>query len=531
VTDGAKVRPLVARPTTRPCTHYAAGRRVSERLAERRSRGASEGAMGTASRATLIVQMAAVTSLLACGRDSQAAYVTVADSAGIALVEHDATAVEAVADWQLGAMLADIRQDESDSTRVWTRTIRAFWVRDGIGLLVSDPPHVRVFGNAGDQLQTLGQRGDGPGELRGPTWAAAVGDSIVVRHRPGLTMFGSDGAVLRTQAAPSESYEILGRMGDSWLFAGHIPKVDDHAQPDLPDPATAPGFVVALGPDGQLSDPIVQFEKLLTWRVPVSLWGTLRLVATDGSRVYAMHPTSFQVTAYDGAHAVRIVRAPVPHFVEFTESHFEVTREVWGPIADRMIESDREAGRLGVPPAVSMFFAEDGDLWVRRPDDGPFAEDRVWDVFDKGWHLAGDASYTGGIRDPSGSGRSSPWHLDERDGCIVRARIRVGPKRVVAAKNGARQTTARSRSASLAASLALRDTPLQLRSPPAAARLAARRVVSPVSLSDIRPLERSRLAQGRSRNRCSGSGEWLRVRRRSRCWVRNHQQSSCCHRW
>jgi hypothetical protein len=172
-------------------------------------------------------------------------------------------------------------------------------------------------------------------------------------------------------------------MGDSWLFAGHIPKVTDHSQPDVPDPPTAPGFVVALGAGGQLSDPIVQFEKLLTWRVPVSLWGMLRLVATDGSRVFAMHPTSFQVTAYEGAQAVRIIRAPIPHLTEFTEKHFEVTREVWGPIADRMIERDREAGRLGVPPAVSMFFSQDGELWVRRPDDGPLAEDRVWDVFDE----------------------------------------------------------------------------------------------------------------------------------------------------
>ena len=122
--------------------------------------------MGTARRVTLMVQMAAVAYISACDRESQAAYVTIADSAGIALVEHDAAAVEAVADWRLGAVQANIRQDESDSTRVWTRTLRAYWMRDGIGLLVSDPPHIRVFGNGGDQLYALGGSGDGPGELR-----------------------------------------------------------------------------------------------------------------------------------------------------------------------------------------------------------------------------------------------------------------------------------------------------------------------------------------------------------------------------
>jgi hypothetical protein len=51
--------------------------------------------------------------------------------------------------------------------------------------------------------------------------------------------------------------------------------------------------------------------------------------------------------------------APIPSFEAVTEEHF-ATGEVWGQIADRMIVSDREAGRLIVPPALSLLADSSG---------------------------------------------------------------------------------------------------------------------------------------------------------------------------
>ncbi|HUF49667.1 MAG TPA: hypothetical protein VMN60_02460 [Longimicrobiales bacterium] len=321
---------------------------------------------------------------LGCNDGSEQRYWSVRDSASVEIVEHAPSAASDVQQWTLGDVVSDIRQDESDPDRVWRRTIRGFWWGDrGMAVLMSDPPHVRVFDREGRMTLAFGGAGDGPGELRGPSWAAAYGDSAVVRDGAGLAIFGPDGTFYRRVAAPSESQSMIGQSEAGWLFAGHYPSPDAHAHPPRPQPPTARGFVVQLTRDGEFSDPLIQFETLLTWRVPVSLWGMLRHTAANGERIHVIGPDQFEISTYEQGQLSRIVRAPVPGIEGFTEAHFEVTRLAWGPIADLMIQQDRDADRLRVPAAVSMFATEQDDLWVRRTDEGPEAPARVWDVFDR----------------------------------------------------------------------------------------------------------------------------------------------------
>lgn len=338
---------------------------------------------GTLPGSTACLLAATGLATLGCNDQTEQRYWTVRDSASIEIVEHSPSAASDVQQWTLGDVVSDIRQDESDPDRVWTRTIRGFWWGDrSAAVLVSDPPHIRIFDQEGRMRFAFGAAGDGPGEVRSPTWAAAYGDSAVVRDRAGLAIFGPDGTFSRRVPAPSESQSMIGESDDGWLFAGHFTSQDAHANPRPRQPPTARGFVVLLTREGELSDPLIQFETLLTWRVPASLWGMLRQTAASGERIYVMDPDRFEISSYEQGRLQRIVRAPVPGLEGFNERHFDVTQQVWGAVAELLIQQDRDEDRLRVPAAVSMFATNQGELWVRRSDDGPDAHARVWDVFD-----------------------------------------------------------------------------------------------------------------------------------------------------
>jgi hypothetical protein len=322
--------------------------------------------------------------LIGCGQDAGSGVAhTVRDSAGVRLIEHELPPSGRASEWRLAAdPIAVIEQDEADPERVWTRTRDVAWLpNDRIGVLVSDPPYLRVFSTSGEPELRMGRQGSGPGELRGPTWLGTLGDSIVVRDGRGLSVYDPAGDYVRTILAPGENWQILGPAHGGWIAVTREVQPDDHSQPAPAPEVSAHWTALLLTAQGELIDTIAEFEQLLTWRVQASLWESLRHAATDGDRVHVMDSNAYEVRTYEEGALTRIVRAPIAAFEAFTEAHFEVTREVWGAIADRMIRSDREAGRLIVPPAISMLVDSDARLWIRRTDDGPAAAERVWDVF------------------------------------------------------------------------------------------------------------------------------------------------------
>lgn len=319
------------------------------------------------------------------GRHSQEGrHWTVRDSAGVQVVENDPADGWAPPRWFLSEEpIVRIGQDESDPNGVWTHLWRTFWWSDGrIGIAVSDPPFLRIFSSDGLELTEIGSEGEGPGELTGVVWAGTLGDSAVIKGRSGLAIFDPAGNFVRRVRIGGECCQVIASTASEWIVKTREPYEDSHTDPPPPPQVTAEWVVIRVDGGGAVVDTLAQFEQVLTWNVQSSLWGQLNHVASDGRRVYEMDSRRFELRVYEDREITRIIRAPVPTIPAFTDDHLQAVYEEWGEIAERLIALDREAGRMIVPPAVALILNEsNGDLWVRRTDDGPQAPVRQWDIF------------------------------------------------------------------------------------------------------------------------------------------------------
>lgn len=316
------------------------------------------------------------------------AHWTIQDSAGVAIVENDAPGAWGPAIWSLSETPeASVVQDDSDPDRVWTYIRRAFWLDDGrIGLAVADAPFLRIFDTDGEPVVRLGAEGDGPGEVRAGVWAGSLGDSLALRGPRGLSIYDERGSFARQVALPGGALsEILASAPSGWVLARRRPYDDDHGAG--PPQVTAEWVVSRVDRTGDETDVMAEFEQILTWRVQDALWGRLRHAASDGTRVYEVDSRHYEVRTYEDGRLTRLFRAPVPTLPEFTDQHFEAMAEEYGELAERFLASDREAGRLVVPPALAIVVdAGTGEIWIRRTDDGPRATERRWDVFSAEGH-------------------------------------------------------------------------------------------------------------------------------------------------
>lgn len=333
--------------------------------------------------AVLLTSM--VLAFMASGCEAQVTrHWTLRDSAGVAILENDEPGYWGPTRGSLSERpTVNITQDESDPDAVWTSLRRTFWWSDGrIGVVVSDPPFLRIFSPSGSESGRVGLKGEGPGELMAATWGGPLGDSAVLRGPRGLSIYDREGQFARQVRIGGELDEIIASTSSGWIVKSREPYEDDHVGPPPPPQVTAEWTVTHVDRTGAVTDTLGRFEQVLTWRVQDALWGSLEHVASDGRRVYAMDSHRFEITVYEGGEVVRVIRASVPTIPGFTEAHLQSVREQWGDIAQRFIDSDREAGRMIVPPAVRMVLDEEGEsLWIRRTDDGPRSRLRQWDVF------------------------------------------------------------------------------------------------------------------------------------------------------
>lgn len=363
--------------------------------------------------------------LLGCGERSGAVLWHARDSAGIHIVEHEPPPSLRAPSWHLAVSpFLDIEQG-TEADDVWTMIRRVFRWEDGrIGVLVTDAPYLRVFDSDGVPLMQLGMRGEGPGEVRGGLWAGALGDSAVILDRSRFVIYDADGKFVRnvTVVAPFTSFEVLGSSDRGWIAATRRQDVDDHTGP-APAPRTLGTWsAMALSSDGSAGDMLARFQQMLTYAVHSALWQRLTHAAAGGGRIHVLDPNRYEIRSYENGAVVRVTRAPVPRLPEFTEAHFDATRDAWGAIADRMIARGLENGTFAMPPAVTLLVTDEGWLWIRRTDDGPLAESRTWDVFeDRGvWTATIDTDPHFIIHEVRGDEVLGVWY-DDFDVTTVRA--------------------------------------------------------------------------------------------------------------
>ena len=193
--------------------------------------------------------------------------------------------------------------------------------------------HVQVFDDAGEHVRTLGQEGQGPGELQRPAGVAIAGNRVIVSDQGNrrLSIWDLDGMHLG-DAPVSGRFDgaIYGTQGGS--FVGGMPRrLEDRSEVvgvalfSIEGTATVgyvdlaePEDLVLMGDGGGMVFP--------------RLTGGPSFAATTGGDVYATAGQEYQILAFDSSGAPRwALRAARPQQA-FTEEHKDA---VLAPIRDR----------------------------------------------------------------------------------------------------------------------------------------------------------------------------------------------------
>src|SRR5688500_13820215 len=124
---------------------------------------------------------------------------TVRDSAGIRIIENRGPLWTASNAWRFSPTpLVQIGAVEGDSTLLLNQTRNATRLSDG-RIVVAQTSELRIFSPSGRYLQTIGRRGQGPGEFQfGISGVVALaGDSIAVGQARAIPIFDPRGTYAR----------------------------------------------------------------------------------------------------------------------------------------------------------------------------------------------------------------------------------------------------------------------------------------------------------------------------------------------
>ncbi len=266
-------------------------------------------------------------------------------------------------------------------------------------VLDGEAAHLKVLRPDGSLLDTLGRRGQGPGEFQRPTTVeVARGDSIYVFDAgpERLTVF-----TLSPSPSMSRSVAIAREQGsrgtDAWGFLRTVRMLGDSlAARFWPYYAREEGYrqpapVIwrSMSDEGVLGDTLLRERRA---HISISFDGQgvgiealpfdRKTVAAPGpnGRLYHGWTDSLQInaTAPDGATEViaHVPTEPVPVTAADRDSALTPIER-----AD-LREQFADAIPQTQPAFMDLVVADDGRLWVQRPADGPDAGTVAWWVLD-----------------------------------------------------------------------------------------------------------------------------------------------------
>ncbi len=262
---------------------------------------------------------------------------------------------------------------------------------------------LRHFDAEGNHLQSVGRRGEGPGEFSGNACARRGADGeIWVETETNWHRFDAMGQLIGTFPTPSKmacavrtwspngryvsadgGFDWETRTRRSYLVVhewadGAMMPVDTFAPPDLPEPETVT-FVNASG-RSQSTD-FIPFTHAASWRLENGglLW------VWDGDRAYEIRLQSLRGDAIR-----RVSRRYSPVRIEpdvRRQAIADFQRPGWRAV------TDFDASRVPrvYPPFSSVRLAADGSVWVRRQTG---EGETTWEVF------AEDDRYLGAVEVP-----------------------------------------------------------------------------------------------------------------------------------
>lgn len=251
----------------------------------------------------------------ACGAGERAATGTVVrDSAGIAIVENSSPVWTEETRWRISPEPeVEIGVLEGEEVYQLNRVSGATVLSDGrIVIANAGSAELRYYDSAGRYLQTVGRRGDGPGEFQFvgiPYWLA--GDSLLVGVDPGarrLSLFDPEGRYVETYgtAGTLRLGSVVGVLADGDIVRlALLPgSGDDDGQ------ARYPMVVVRHARDGTPADTMARLPGSEMYRVTERSGAMMTVmqsptpfartqqVALGGGLVYAGAGDSYEVEIY-----------------------------------------------------------------------------------------------------------------------------------------------------------------------------------------------------------------------------------------
>jgi len=339
---------------------------------------------------------------------------SVSDSAGVTIVSNTENGLWAPGEeWTLeeeiriGVKEGDPLYQFGDIQGIGVGSRGRIFVFDGLS------QHIQVYSPQGVHLQTVGRRGEGPGEFRagvGPF--IGPGDTILTWDRNGrFTRFAPDGSMIDgVRTDPQTGVPVSFRASASGLFAERIRLRVDGAP-------TGEDAIVLLGTDGSVADtlrvfrsedlPNRAFYQLFAPRHP---WDV-----ADDTALLVGNRAEYRIASYSRRRMTRIIQKEFEarmvsekdkETVNDALRAFLSTPETPPEMVEQAIRRYDYSGPLPVFEAV--FTGPENTIWVqhfRAPSDfveeglGPFDPRQhfgapTWDVFDS------DGRYLGVVTMP-----------------------------------------------------------------------------------------------------------------------------------
>ena len=340
----------------------------------------------------LFVTTLSLVLLTACRRhESSAEAFTLADSAGVSIVESFHPLWESGEGWTLSREPeVVIGQTEGDDKYVLIRVTGVRRLSDGrIAILDAGSSRLRIYDSTGRHLMDLGGEGDGPSEFRHPQFLGLVSDTLLVydQGRGGVTWFSPEGQFVRTDVLrqPGGSMRgvalvMFGFLDERFLIGKRLGFVGDRSFVDGLNRAPWPVWrfdVFDSAADSLFSVPgaeqiISRVGSAVSHRPHV--FGKFTQLATSQALVYVAPTDAFSIQVLDREGILRriIRRAWTPRRTTPSDLDQWVEHEIErrGDSPEERAEMRRTAGELSVAetmPAFRWITVDSEDhLWVEE---------------------------------------------------------------------------------------------------------------------------------------------------------------------
>lgn len=353
----------------------------------------------------------------ACGgvADSSRAAATTVDSAGVQIVTSTDPAWPDGGGWQISAAPAlEIGMAEGPNEYLLSRVRDARRRSDGSILIANaQTAEIRVFDAEGGHVQTIGRRGQGPGEFSDlARLKLGSGDSILAYDYIGrrLSLFTPEGEFVRSatlQAPESGSFpHLLGLFGDGSMVAVATDFRGFNAREG--EVSRMLELYVRYGPTGELVDTLslqpgsdtymetsTMSDGMRVVSMTIPLFGRSSVSGMLGDRAVLGSNDSYelQVLTPDGD-IERLIRRSVEVRPVTEEMVAAARRERAAEARDEEARQHQEEALRGAPHGATVPFYEevmgddDGNLWVQEFT-VPGEAAAGWAVFDPEGRLLG----------------------------------------------------------------------------------------------------------------------------------------------